>query len=268
MSVVATAIGVGGGALLSGTASGIVAGGLIGSGVASGLAAKEGAEAQAEAALQAGETSYAATMEQIAAQEKALDKILAANKESSEAQVALNQPWQEAGLAALENIRTRIDQGDTFDFEADPGYQFRKNEMTKAIERRAAVRGRTNSPATDKEIARYVGNLASQEYGNAFNRYQRQRAANLAPEFDLANIGRGAAASNVAAVGAAGQTGTSAISRTAGNVSNLATGGANALSQAYLNRGAALNQGYAGQAASYNQGFENVLQLGADAGWF
>lgn len=58
-----------------------------------------------------------------------------------------------------------------FEFEADPGYQFRKEEMERSVAARAAQRGRNASPATDKVMSRYVGGLASQEYGNAFNRY-------------------------------------------------------------------------------------------------
>lgn len=58
-----------------------------------------------------------------------------------------------------------------FNFEEDPGYQFRKEEGMDAIATRAAQRGRNASPATDKVMQRYVQGLASQEYGNSFNRY-------------------------------------------------------------------------------------------------
>jgi hypothetical protein len=57
------------------------------------------------------------------------------------------------------------------DFEADPGYQFRMDEAMKALNRRAAAQGMTNSGSTLKELARFGQNLASQEYGNAYNRF-------------------------------------------------------------------------------------------------
>lgn len=58
-----------------------------------------------------------------------------------------------------------------FNFEADPGYQFRKEEGMNALERVASVRGRLASPAQGKATERYVQGLAAQEYANAFNRY-------------------------------------------------------------------------------------------------
>ena len=58
-----------------------------------------------------------------------------------------------------------------FNFEADPGYQFRLDQGQLALNRQASVRGRLASPATDKGVARYSQGLAAQEYANAFNRY-------------------------------------------------------------------------------------------------
>lgn len=272
-------------------------------------AAGEAADAQADAAIAAGDTQLLASRENIEFQERALDRILEENKATLDRQEELNAPWQEAGLVALDQVRRKTREGGKrynpetfkydgktyepreFDFQADPGYQFRKNQIEKAVERRASGRGRNASPATDKELAEYVGGLASQEYGNAFNRYatmrnfdDKQRAFDnvdrdfergkyiedrdfeesgdrfeVAQLFDIANLGRGASASNVSNAGQAGGRATSAISGATNNISAQNTYGANALSQAYLNRGAAKAQGYGGMATALNMGTENML---------
>ena len=59
------------------------------------------------------------------------------------------------------------------DFQADPGYQFRMDEGQKAIERGAAARGGLNSGATMKALMNYGQNMASNEYQNAYNRFNQ-----------------------------------------------------------------------------------------------
>lgn len=67
------------------------------------------------------------------------------------------------------------------DFQADPGYQFRLNEGMKATNAGYGARGLLKSGAAMKGIAGYASGLASQEYGNFFNRalsqYDRARGA-------------------------------------------------------------------------------------------
>ena len=63
------------------------------------------------------------------------------------------------------------------DFQADPGYAFRLSEGMKALDRTAASRGGLLSGATLKGAQRYGSDLASQEYGNAYNRFQTNRTA-------------------------------------------------------------------------------------------
>jgi hypothetical protein len=62
------------------------------------------------------------------------------------------------------------------DFQADPGYAFRMAEGMKALERSAAARGGLLSGATLRGTQRFGQDLASQEYQNAFNRFQANRA--------------------------------------------------------------------------------------------
>lgn len=129
------------------------------------------------------------------------------------------------------------------DFEADPGYAFRLSEGLKALDRQAAARGGLISGSALKASQRYGQEMGSQEYQNAFNRYQVNRANQLNPLMSITGYGQLAtntlgdygsryaagasdvmgtsAANQSAAIGAAGQ------ARASGYV-----GGANALSNA------------------------------------
>lgn len=91
------------------------------------------------------------------------------------------------------------------DFQQDPGYAFRQAEGMKALERSAAARGGLMSGATMKGIQRFGQDLASQEYQNAFNRFQIERAARLNPLQSLMNSGQSAANVMTGATGQAGQ---------------------------------------------------------------
>lgn len=88
------------------------------------------------------------------------------------------------------------------DFQADPGYAFRLSEGMKALDRQAAARGGLMSGGALKAAARYGQDMASDEYTNAFNRYQTNRAAQLNPLQSMAGMGQTTAAQ----LGNAGQT--------------------------------------------------------------
>ena len=76
------------------------------------------------------------------------------------------------------------------DFQADPGYAFRLSEGLKALEGRAAARGGLLSGNTLLGITDYGQNAASQEYTNAFNRYQVNRSNRLNPLENLMGAAR------------------------------------------------------------------------------
>jgi hypothetical protein len=57
------------------------------------------------------------------------------------------------------------------DYTQDPGYQFRLGEGNKALERRLNAQGKTFSPEAAKALTEYNSGMASQEYGNAYNRF-------------------------------------------------------------------------------------------------
>lgn len=63
-------------------------------------------------------------------------------------------------------------------FQQDPGYAFRMSEGLKALDRTAAARGGLISGSALKAASRYGQDMASQEYQNAFNRYNQNRTFN------------------------------------------------------------------------------------------
>lgn len=88
------------------------------------------------------------------------------------------------------------------DFTTDPGYAFRMSEGLKSLDRQAAARGGLISGGALKAAQRYGQDLGSQEYQNAFNRYQVNRANQLNPLQSMAGQGQTSAAQ----LGNAGQT--------------------------------------------------------------
>jgi hypothetical protein len=122
------------------------------------------------------------------------------------------------------------------DYQADPGYAFRLKEGLKALDAQAAMRGGLISGAALKAAGRYGQDYASNEYANAFNRYQTNRANQLQPLQSLMGVG---------------QTATNATSNAAGAYG--AAAGNNA-----LQAGNALASGAVGQANAWNSAFGGV----------
>ena len=98
-------------------------------------------------------------------QEKAAQTAAATQERMFERQVALQEPWRQAGINALEKLRSGA-----VDVTQDPGYAFRLSEGQKALERTAAARGGLLSGGALREAQRYGQGLASQEYSAAYNR--------------------------------------------------------------------------------------------------
>ena len=94
-------------------------------------------------------------------------------------QKEMMDPWVSAGLENMKTLKSEMgDLSRTFtmdDFQKDPGYQFRMDEGTKALERSAAARGGLSSGSTLKALTRYGQDYASNEYQNAYNRFNADR---------------------------------------------------------------------------------------------
>ena len=156
----------------------------------------------------------------------AADRAAQLQYDQFERQVELQEPWRKAGEEALNKlipIASEYTPFGTQQFQADPGYAFRMSEGMKGLERSAAARGGLLSGGAMKGIQRFGQDLASQEYQNAFNRYQSERTARLAPLQSLAGVGQTSAQT----IGQAGQT-------MASNVGEMMTGGAAARASGYV----------------------------------
>jgi hypothetical protein len=149
-------------------------------------------------------------------------------------------PFLEAGVSALNKLAPLAENYQKFgqaQFEQDPGYAFRLSEGQKALDRSAAARGGLISGSALKAAQRYGQEMGSQEYTNAFNRYQTERSAQLNPLQSLAGVGQTTAAQ----LGQAGQ--------------NMATGAG----AAYMGAGNARASGYVGAANAVTGGLQSYL---------
>lgn len=164
---------------------------------------------------------------------------------------ALQEPWRKAGEQALNKLIPLTDYKPfSYDeFTKDPGYAFRLSEGQKALDRQAAARGGLISGGALKAAQRYGQEMGSQEYTNAFNRYQTERAARLQPLQSLAGVGQTTAQQ----IGQAGQ-------QMASNVGEAYQGAANARASGYVGQANALNQGL-GTYLNYSQGQSLINRL-------
>lgn len=99
------------------------------------------------------------------------------------------QPYQTAGSGALDSLSRMLEKPATFQFQADPGYQFRLSEGMKQINRQAAAHGATGGGATAKAAAQFSSGLASTEYDNAWNRWNTGRQQSINGLSTLAGMG-------------------------------------------------------------------------------
>jgi len=168
-------------------------------------------------------------------QAQAAQQGVDAQERMFERQVELQEPFRKAGEEALNKLIPLSSNYTPFgasQFQQDPGYAFRLSEGMKALDRTAAARGGLLSGATLKGAQRYGQDLGSQEYQNAFNRYQIERNAQLNPLQSLAGLGQTATNTLTGAAGQMGQNyatgyGNIGQARASGYV-----GGANALTSA------------------------------------
>ena len=247
LSTLKSDFGITGGDILRGGAN-------LVSGAMSADAAREAARMQANAATAGGQLASQTADKQMALLEKMFNK-----------QIELQEPFRQGGVAAenrmldllgLSSNRNAAGYGSLgknfgmSDFQADPGYAFRMSEGLKAVDRQAAARGGLISGGALKASQRYGQDLASQEYQNAYNRYQTNRTNLLNPLQSLAGAGQTSA--NTMGNAAAGY----------GSEGSNALGGAGtAQANAIQNAANARASGYLGAQQSWNQAIQNVAAI-------
>jgi hypothetical protein len=192
----------------------------------------------------------AASMQSDAAQ-RGIDLASNINKQ----QLALNAPFYDAGVTGQNRLMDLLglsknagaaDYGkyardfSMADYQADPGYAFRLSEGMKQLGRQAAGRGGLISGQTMKGLQDYAQNSASQEYSNAFNRYQTNRSNQLQPLGNLQNVGISAANQQSSALGNYGS-----------NVSNLMGQQGQAQAAGALGQGNTINNAIGSGISAY-----------------
>jgi hypothetical protein len=150
------------------------------------------------------------------------------------------QPWREAGGKALSDLANPDFQRDfqASDMQTDPGYQFRMQEGQKALERSAAAKGGLQSGGTLKSVAQYGQDMASNEFQNAYSRFNSDRDRRFNRLSSIAGVGQTANTQ----MGQAGQN----YANAAGNIS---MSNANAQGAATI-----------GQANAWANGLNNIGQ--------
>ncbi len=218
---------------MSAVATAIVGGAVVGA-----YAAHSSASTQAGAMESASQTQALSTAESLKLQKQMFDK-----------QVALNQPWQKAGLKALDVYAKNPAFNFSYNqFTADPSYKFRMEQGVNALDMSAASRGKLLSGAQDKALTGYAQGLGSEEYANAYNRALQNYNTEQNRQLNIANIGRGAA----------GQT-QQAMQQYSTGAANALTAQGNALAQGQIGAANAYAQGTQGIASSINQGIGNYM---------
>ena len=175
-------------------------------------------------------------------------------------------PYQDAGREGVDAMRRMIGEQQApaeFSFsQDDPSYQFRMDQAMKALERSRAARGLLNSGGTASALTTLASNLASTEYGRAFDRYQQSRTQNrndMLARFgmasDVAGMGQTANAQQLAAGSAYG----------AGVSDNLGRASQIDLQGRTTSGGMRLGSAQFG-AETRNRGLENMLGMQATGG--
>jgi len=207
-------------------------------------------------------------------QADAANRAALLQKQMFDEQQRMSAPYREAGVTGQNRLMELLGLGGNTgaagygkyaqdfgmsDFQADPGYAFRLSEGQKALDRQAAARGGLISGGALKAATRYGQDMGSQEYGNAYNRYQTNRTNQLAPLGSLMSSGQAAAAG---AAANAGQYGT--------NAGNLMVQGGQAQAAGQLGVGNTLNNALGTMASAYQnqQNFDKYLasQRGGGSG--
>ena len=230
-------------------------------------AAVEAARIQADAATRAAEIQAQSAREAGAIQERIAQEQIAQARRTFGEQREFLQPFQSAGLNALERIQAGISPGGDFirpftmeQFQADPGYAFRLSEGQKALERQAAARGGLISGSALKAASRFGQGLASEEFQNAFARSQIERANQLNPLLALYGTGAETAAALSGAAGGAGSSIGSYLGQSGQAQAGALTGAAQASAGGITGAAGAGAQGVYGAGQAGAQGLLGAAQ--------
>ncbi len=82
-------------------------------------------------------------------------------------------PFRESGVRALDRLNA-LNEGDFSGFFTSPGFEFRREEGLRGLENRFSASGGALSGNALRRLTEFNSGLASQEFGNFFNRQLSQ----------------------------------------------------------------------------------------------
>jgi len=206
------------------------------------------------------------------------DRSAQLQKEMFDKQMELQEPFREAGVAGQNRLMELLGLGGDAgaadygkysrdfgmqDFQQDPGYAFRLSEGLKGLDRQAAARGGLISGGALKAATQYGQEMGSQEYQNAFNRYQTNRTNQLQPLGNLQAIGQSAASNQGSTAGAYGTNAGNMITQGGQAAAAGQLGQANTIANA-LNTGASAYQNQSNFNNWLNQSQLSTANASAD----
>lgn len=239
-----------------------------------GVTGKTGAKASKDAGkVQADASKYAADISQKQFEQTRQDQM----------------PWLNAGKSALGDLTQYIDKSPDFNdkwggriesayqggqltggldpnnFQNDPSYQFRKQQGMDGLQSSAAAGGSLLSGAALKSLNEYNSSLASQEYGNAWQRDQTEKqnlfstlSGNRSQDYQLFSNEDTRQYNQLANMAGVGQ-------QTATTLGNFGAQNAQTQGDARINGANAQANGLIGAAGAKAQGMNNLLGIGMKA---
>lgn len=257
---------------------GLSAGSLLGAGASLVGGAMASSAASKAAKTQARSADKAAKLQSESARE-----ALALEKQMYEEGVVRQKPFYEAGVAGQNRLVELLGLGgdpnaqgygslmksfSMDDFRADPGYNFRMKEGLKSLDATAASRGGLISGNALRAAQAFGQDLGSQEYQNAYNRYQTNRANIIDPLQKQAGQG-GTVATTLGSAGAGYASGAgSTLMNSAANIGNLNVAAGNARASGYAGSADAWNRALGGASSTINSNMLYNQMFGAGAGGY
>lgn len=126
------------------------------------------------------------------AQQQASDAATAEQRRQYDQSRTDMMPWLESGRSGLNDLN-RLASGDSSQFFTDPGYNFARTEGQRGIERSAAARGGATGGNALRALAQFNQGLASQQYGDYYNRTAARAGVGQTTANNLATLGQNTA---------------------------------------------------------------------------
>jgi len=135
----------------------------------------------------AAEAQRNAQSQALQAERGMFDESMAFQRELWDWQKQQAEPWREAGLGAMGQYQDTMQQGFSFNPQADPVYGARLSELSKAIGASGAAKGMQLSSRTLRGLRDMTAQELGASYGRQYGAYQ-QNLSNLA---GIINVGTG-----------------------------------------------------------------------------